>query len=188
MTTFFLIRHGEPDWIINEQYKLRGHGRDLVPLTRNGIQQVYETAKDQRLQQAELIVSSPYTRALQTAAILSKALQLEIEVEFDLREWQPDLSFQYDSLEQLNELGADFDRHNGIYPAGESRLWESRSALKSRIDGVLNKYLNYKYVIVAGHGMAMRTQYDLDDIPHAYVIEYEKEMQGDIPSQPVFIE
>ncbi len=38
MTTFYLVRHGEPDWEINEKYKLKGHDRDLVPLTQLGIQ------------------------------------------------------------------------------------------------------------------------------------------------------
>ena len=35
MTLFYLIRHGEPDWELNEQYKLKGHGRDLFPFTSN---------------------------------------------------------------------------------------------------------------------------------------------------------
>lgn len=49
MTLFYLIRHGEPQWDINEQYQLKGHGRDLVPLTDRGANQVYLTAKDERL-------------------------------------------------------------------------------------------------------------------------------------------
>ncbi|MFD1177824.1 histidine phosphatase family protein [Paenibacillus puldeungensis] len=174
MTTFYLVRHGEPDWDINEKYKLKGHGRDLVPLTQLGVEQVYKASKDERLQNAQLILSSPYTRALQTAAILSKELYLEIQVEFDLREWQPDLTFQYDSLEQLKKLGTDFDLNNGNYPVGETRLWESKPMMKARMDGVINKYLNYDHVIIVGHGMAFRTQYEIDDIPHAYIIEYRK--------------
>ncbi|BFH63641.1 histidine phosphatase family protein [Paenibacillus azoreducens] len=174
MTTFYLIRHGEPEWTINERYKLRGHGRDLVPLTPLGIKQVYEASRDDRLKNAQLIISSPYTRALQTAAILSKELQLEIQVEFDLREWQPDLSFQYDTMKQLQELGADYDLHNGIYPEGETRLWESQPMMKARMEGVISKYLYYEHVIVAGHGMLFRTQYPIEEIPHAHIIELNK--------------
>ncbi|WP_151736059.1 histidine phosphatase family protein [Paenibacillus tengchongensis] len=174
MTTFYLIRHGEPDWEMNQKYKLKGHGRDLVPLTPRGIEQVHQTAKDERLQNAQLILSSPYTRALQTAAILSKELHLEIQIEFDLREWQPDLSFQYDSLEQLNELGTDYDLNQGVYPPGETRLWESKEMMKQRLDKVIEKYSNYDYVIIAGHGMAFRTQFEIDEIPHAYIIEYKR--------------
>lgn len=174
MTTFYLVRHGEPAWEINEIYKLKGHGRDLVPLTDNGIKQVYETSRDPRLKTAQIIISSPYTRALQTAAILSKELNLEVTVEFDLREWQPDLTFQYDSLAQLSELGMDYDRHLGIYPKGETRLWESKLMMKERVDKVIAKYLDYDHVLVVGHGMAFRTLHDIEDIPHASIIQYTK--------------
>jgi broad specificity phosphatase PhoE len=174
MTLFYLIRHGEPDWDLNEQYKLKGHGRDLVPLTKIGIEQVYETARDQRLKNAQIIVSSPYPRALQTGAILSKELQLEIIVEFDLREWQPDLTFHYNSLEQLKEIGDDYDSQNGIYPPGETRIWESKEIMKKRIDGVIDRYLDYDCVIMTGHGMAFRTQVDIKEIKHASIIELVK--------------
>lgn len=173
MTMFYLIRHGDPDWAMNEQHKLKGHGRDLVPLTAGGIRRVLETAQDNRLKEAELIISSPYTRALQTAAILSKELQLEIRIEFDLREWQPDLTFQYDSIKRLQELGDDYDAHNGVYPPGETRAWESKESLKNRMEGVIGKYLDYSKVIIAGHGMAFRTLVgEIGDIPHASVIEF----------------
>ncbi|MGZ9584024.1 histidine phosphatase family protein [Paenibacillus marinisediminis] len=174
MTVFYLIRHGEPKWAINERYKLKGHGRDLVPLTKEGIEQVYETSTDERLKKAEIIVSSPYTRALQSAAILSKELHLEISVEFDIREWQPDLTFEFDSMERLKELGDDYDKHNGIYPTGEIRNWESKEMMKKRVDRVINKYLDYKYVIITGHGMAFRTQVNIEEIPHASIIEFRK--------------
>ena len=174
MTIFYLIRHGEPAWDINEKYKLKGHGRDLVQLTQIGIEQVNKTSKEERLKNAQIILSSPYTRALQTAAILSKELQLEIQVEFDLREWQPDLTFQFDSMERLNELVNEFNKHNGEYPEEETRLWESKSMMKARVEEVLNRYLNYDYVIAVGHGMIFRTQCEVEEIPHASIIEYNK--------------
>ncbi|WP_025688111.1 histidine phosphatase family protein [Paenibacillus zanthoxyli] len=172
MTLFYLIRHGEPDWQINEHYKLKGHGRDLAPLTSRGILQVYDTSKDPRLRKAELIISSPYTRAMQTSAILSKELSLDIAVELDLREWQPDLTFEYDSLERLNQLVQDYERCGGMYPPGETRLWESKTMLKSRMDSVLRKYSEHEVVIVVGHGMAFRTQVEREDIPCASITEY----------------
>jgi broad specificity phosphatase PhoE len=178
MTQFYLVRHGEPQWDINELYKLKGHGRDLVPLTPRGVKQVYVAAKDERLQTAELIVSSPYPRALQTAAILSKELGLEIVVEFDLREWQPDLTFEYDSMKKLKELGDDYDRHQGIYPLGETKLWESKQSVKNRMEKVIDKYLDYRNVIVTGHGMAFRALIgEVEDIPHASIIEYSKQRE-----------
>lgn len=175
MTQFYLIRHGEPQWDVNEQYKLKGHGRDLVPLTAAGAKQVSLAARDERLRDAELIVSSPYTRALQTAAILSKELGLDIRIEFDLREWQPDLTFEYDSLERLAELGSDYDAHHGVYPPGETKLWESKELLRNRVEKVIDQYLGFQKVIITGHGMAFRTLVGEEaEIPHASISEYTK--------------
>ena len=39
---------------------------NLAPLSEEGVRQIEETAKDPRLQGAELILTSPYTRAVQT--------------------------------------------------------------------------------------------------------------------------
>lgn len=116
---------------------------------------------------------------LQTAAILLKELVLEVLVEFDLREWQPDLSFEYDSMERLKELGNDFDKNNGIYPPGGTRLWESKELLKKRIEGVIDKFLGYGKVTITGHGMAFRALIgEIGGIPHASIIEYSKQINN----------
>jgi broad specificity phosphatase PhoE len=78
-------------------------------------------------------------------------------------------------MERLKELGDDYDQNNGIYPPGEIRVWESKGLLKDRIGKVIDKYLNYKKVIVTGHGMAFRTLVgEIVDIPHASIIEFNK--------------
>ncbi len=173
MTKFYLVRHGEPYWTLNEQHKLKGHGRDLPPLTEKGIEQAKMVARDERLKKAEIIITSPYTRAMHTAAIISKELGVDINVEFDLREWQPDLTFQFDTLKALKELNDDYVKCSGIYPEGETRLWESKELLKKRIDTVLNKYLNYSDVIVVAHREIFRTQKNIEEIPHCSIIEIE---------------
>jgi|GEM_PF-5740943 len=35
MTTFYLVRHGEPTYKPIDERKFIGHGRDLAPLTLN---------------------------------------------------------------------------------------------------------------------------------------------------------
>lgn len=66
-----LIRHGEPDYRVVTERKFKGHGRDLAPLTEQGVLQAEAVSHDPRLAGAEFIVSSPYTRALQTAAMVT---------------------------------------------------------------------------------------------------------------------
>lgn len=180
MTVFYLIRHGEPDWKINDQYGFKGHGRDLPPLTETGVQQALKVAEDERLKNAELIIASPYTRAMQTAAILSRKLDLDLQVEVDLREWQPDLTFEYDSMAKTFHLYAEYQRCNGVYPPGETKLWETREALKKRIDAVLEKYLDYSHVIVVAHSEIIQTQIEVKDFHYCAVaqIEIESHIEG----------
>ncbi|MDO3410852.1 histidine phosphatase family protein [Saccharibacillus sp. CPCC 101409] len=179
MTIFYLIRHGEPDWHTYKPLNLKGNGRDLVPLTAEGERQVQAAAGDSRLKDAGLILSSPYTRAMQTAAILSRRLDLELKVEYDLREWQPDLTFEYDSEERMRELRDDYNRSGGAYPDGERRLWESRSALLRRINGVLERYSDRGKVIVAGHGTLFGTLIGRADIALAEIVEYDPEADAE---------
>lgn len=95
MSKFYLIRHGKPDYTYGDTHGFIGQGHDLAPLEIERIGEVKETAKDKRLKEAQIIISSPYTRALQTASIISKETGIDIIVEPDIREWQPDLTYQY---------------------------------------------------------------------------------------------
>jgi broad specificity phosphatase PhoE len=91
MTTFYLIRHAEPDWAFKNARNLRGALRDYVPLTASGMLQAEQIAeKHPCLQDSELIISSPFTRSMHTAAIINRQLALPFLVEYDLHEWIPD--------------------------------------------------------------------------------------------------
>ncbi len=84
MTKFIMVRHGEPDYSFVKLRGFIGHGNDLAPLTNKGIEQIKNAAKNSRLVDAEIIISSPYTRALQSAAIISGMLGLNIQVEIKI--------------------------------------------------------------------------------------------------------
>ncbi|WP_166243030.1 histidine phosphatase family protein [Paenibacillus turpanensis] len=178
MTTFYLIRHGEPDWDLKNARKLQGPMRDYVPLTQRGIAQAEEAgaSHQQLFSVCDLIVSSPFTRSLQTAAILNRRLGLPLQVEFDLHEWVPD-SFQKESYEDIQALHRDFYKNDGIYPQGETRLWETKQSVLDRTKAVLERYLTYENVIVVCHGMVIAIlkgygpgQVDLCSV-HEYTIE-----------------
>ncbi|MBE5961789.1 MAG: histidine phosphatase family protein [Lachnospiraceae bacterium] len=91
MLKIVFMRHSEPDYSFVEERKFIRHGLDLAQLSENGIQIAERASWDSRLDDAEIIVSSSYTRALQTAAIISKNRNLDIKIEVDLHEWIPDL-------------------------------------------------------------------------------------------------
>jgi broad specificity phosphatase PhoE len=171
MTDFFLIRHGETDWTLNEKYELKGASRDLPCLTKNGVREAKEISKDARLEKAEIIISSPYTRALQTAAIISKNINLDIIVEFDLREWQPDLNFGIENLHDLKNAVEDYQENDGIYPVGASKKWESKELLSKRANNVLKKYFDYSYVVVVTHEQLIKTWIDAVEIDRCFINE-----------------
>lgn len=176
MALFYLVRHGQPDYSPCDERGYIGHGRDLAPLSEDGIKQAEMTSKDTRLMNADIIVSSPYTRALQTAAIISKNTGIDIKVEMDLHEWMPDLSFQYKHFEECLELAYDFNEHKGGYPDGQIKRWESLCTLRNRVRKVADKYTHYDKVILVCHGMVMRTLTYAEQIKPGEIIECKYEI------------
>ena len=156
MVLFYLIRHGEPVYDHMLENGFWGFGRDFAPLSEKGKEQIEITAKDIRLKSAEIIVSSPYTRALQTAQIISRETGLHVEVDIDLHEWVPDQDNLYETSEESFALAKEFTKYKGEYPPGEKFRWESLSHMRQRIRRVADKYADYDKVIFVGHGMVFR--------------------------------
>jgi broad specificity phosphatase PhoE len=156
MTTFYLIRHGAPQYDMGEERRLIGGFRDLVPLTEQGIAQVEDRVEELRPFNASLIVSSPMTRSLQTAAILSRRLDLPLEVSFDLHEWLPDMTFNYDTAAVIVLAYEEMIRLGGEWPPGETRNWEPFSAVRKRVTAVLQQYTHLETVLVACHAAVIQ--------------------------------
>lgn len=172
MAIFYLIRHGKADYSYGDKHGFIGQGHDFAPLKQDRIKEVIETSKDLRLKKAEIIISSPYTRALQTASIISKETGLEIIVEPDIREWQPDLTYQYKDSIEMKEYYRDYIENKGKYPNNEIRKWETKEHLKNRVMSVINKYKDkYDTVIVVAHKMAFQAICDCGDMKTAEIFE-----------------
>ena len=173
MTTFYLIRHGKADWDDCYTRGLTGFRTDFTKLTALGKEQLENTSKDERLSKASLILSSPYTRALESAAIISRNLQIQIEVEYDLHEWLPDATGTYSSQLEIFGLADDFERNHGVYPTGETRRWETLEHLKTRVSSVLQRYVHLDFVIVVCHEMAIWSVTGTRDVINGQIIELE---------------
>ncbi len=122
---FYFIRHGEPDYSEKNTKIYQGFGINLSPLSDKGIQQAKKAAKDSRLKDTDVILSSPYTRALQTAAILSKEIGSEIVIETDLHEWLANKNYIYDDEEAIERNYQQYEYYHGEYPKGKEMIWES---------------------------------------------------------------
>jgi len=151
MTTFYLVRHGEAQWDIARERNLRGWGGDLVPLTTMGVKQIELTGNALRHRFPQLVISSPMTRALNSAAILSRLLDLPLQVEFDLHEWIPDTSFSWNDRSQVLESATDMRQWRGEWPQGAEKNWEPLSAVSNRVVRVLHRYEHFDKVIAVCH-------------------------------------
>ena len=171
MATFYLIRHGQPEYSQLDKFGFFGFGRDFAPLSESGISQAFDAARDARLQAAEIIIASPYTMALQTAQIISSLTGISVKVELGLHEWIPDLTNTYTSSEESFRLSAEFVSYKGVYPEGRSMRWESLEHMRRRMRAVADRYENYEKVIVVGHGMSLRTLTYIEEMRPCEIVE-----------------
>lgn len=168
-----LIRHGQPDYTEVGERGFVGHGRDLARLSPLGIQQAEAVSQDERLIGADIILSSPYTRALQTAAIISRNTGTPIAVETDLIEWMPDLTFSYAGPEHFAEIEQEIQRCKGERDDSCKYCWESYSSLGQRAFRAVKQYMDRNKVIVVTHGMLMRQFVYVDEVPCCSIVEYD---------------
>jgi len=171
------VRHGEANYSDCTNRGLIGQGRDLSALNTLGMSQMHEVA--QKLQmldiKAEVILSSPYTRALHSSAIIAQHLALETNVVHDLHEWIPDMTFQYKSYLELKQRQSDFKKNKGVHPyfdhvSGLS-TWEPLADLKKRVKWALIPYCNlYDEVIVVTHGMVIQCFHYEDQIDNGQIV------------------
>lgn len=171
MALFYLIRHGEPDYEAVSKIGFYGFGRSFAPLSERGLRQAEEAASDDRLLEADIIICSPYTRALQTAAIISRKINKEIVVEPELHEWLVDKTNSITSKEQVAKYGKEFQEFKGVYPEGQDMKWESLASLRARIRRVADKYADYDKIIIVGHGMAFRVLKYIENIAPGEIVE-----------------
>ncbi|WP_165312750.1 histidine phosphatase family protein [Vibrio ziniensis] len=145
------VRHGVPDYSLSDKRKMSQLEKDYAPLNRDHIDELKAVALEIQLEKAEVIISSPYTRALQTAEIINRTLGLELFVEHDLREWRADMDGGYVGLQERDRRWHEYraSLKNNAVPKNVS--YESWAALRNRAENVLSRYTHYSKVIVVSH-------------------------------------
>ena len=159
MTAIYLLRHGEADYQPVRQRQWPGSMADLAPLSPRGSRQAAAAAENLAGVGATRLVSSPFTRAVQTAAAVACRTGLTIGVEFDLHEWLPDDAFGWQTHAEVLEFVADFDRNGGEWPPGQRRSWEPLSLVRLRAIEALRRSLagmSGSALIAVSHEMVIR--------------------------------
>ena len=153
----YLVRHGQTAG--NRAKVLQGRGSDPA-LNDEGIRQAENAAKDPRIQNTDLIVSSPYPRALQTAAIVSRAIDRPIEVAVGIFEWLPRIDYTAPSHTEITEAWNEYKANAGVHRPGDKYpLWETHEQMRARAVGAIQPFLARKDIgtlLIVCHGGIMR--------------------------------
>ncbi len=168
----FFVRHGEPDWNLVEMRGARGWAKDFAPLTPLGRLQIDTIANDYRLQEADAILCSTFTRALESGALLSRALNKPLFVEYDLHEWLP----QKDPLGDVDAGLLERAKRTLSGVAGEdpSAPWESLGEVRERVLTVLNRYRRFRNLVVVTHGVVIGSLVGMRRlVDHAEIVPFE---------------
>ena len=145
-----LIRHATTDYnsIPNKAWK------NFSCLTNDGRKETEIISQNTLFKNSELILTSPYTRALETSSILSKNLNIPIKVEFDLREWEHTGSIQFEK-ELFDKCFKEMIKNKGKYLRTCKYYYEDLTSLGNRVFNVIRKYKDYKKIIVVSHEMVL---------------------------------
>ena len=173
MTSFLLMRHAQPDFSGVNGWALPGWPVDLAPLAPAGEHQVKAQIPTILKFDPEVVITSPVTRALHTALLMSSDLRVPLKVEFDLHEWFPDVRLQRLNWEQLLERQAEFETLKGEWPSGESRPWETATSMRERLLAVLRRYISFRRVLVISHQEPIRAISQVNEVGHASLIRFE---------------
>ena len=173
MVKVIMIRHGEPDYSYFTGPFYEGYGMELGHLTNKGVEQANAVSSDARLDGAELIVSSPFPRALHTAMIISKHRNLDVDIQSGLHEWIPDNPYRFTEDADYEQPNIDFVNYHGERNENSKYHYESLQEVFDRAYKALLPYVNHQKIIVVCHAVLMRAfAYELD-IPHCGIIEFD---------------
>ena len=173
--TVYLMRHGEPTYRDTTEMGLPGMGAELGQLTAEGIAQAEEAAMDPRIQDTDLIVSSPYPRALHTAAIVSRRINCPIEVAVGIFEWLPRTDYSAASHTEITEAWKEYKANAGVHrPDDRYPLWETHAQMRTRAKKALAPFFGRTDIgklLIVCHGGIMRALMNEPERPKIHFCE-----------------
>ncbi len=159
MTTFYLIRHGDKEFMPGNP-----------TLNSKGIKQVEATAKYLMDKNIDAIFTSRLKRAQETAQIISRVLNLHLHVDERLRERMNWGDKEGQSYEEFNAEWRKTDADRNYKPTSGNSSFETGENLKEFIDEVSLKHPS-KTILAITHGGTiadfLRNVFREKDLPFA---------------------
>ncbi len=154
MTKLCLVRHGQTDWNLMKKMQ----GQTNIPLNQTGKQQARECRDYLAEMDFDLIVSSPLSRAKETATIINEKLMLPI---VEMNEFM-ERHFGVAEGMEFEERESRFP--NRQYP-NEEPGEEFKERLVNGLSEIHNKYPNQSVLVVA-HGAVIHMIFSMLDTNH----------------------
>lgn len=153
MTKFYLIRHGETEWNVQNRYQ----GITDIPLSSVGKLQAQAIATRMKDYEVDAIYASDLSRALVTAKSIAKEKNLEVRTlpqlrEINFGEWEG-----YTMIELEEIYGDDYKRffmepHKYPFP-GEGSMEAVQMRVKKAVEIITSNHDHQKVVIVSHGGI-----------------------------------
>lgn len=152
-TTLLLIRHGETEWNTLGKFQ----GCTDIDLSEEGIKQA-ELLKDRLKGDFDFIYTSPLSRALETANILSAGTKKEVTIANEIREinfgeWEGltlrEISERYPEIFKVWRV----DKKESYICGGDSSINNAANRATKCILDIVSKHKGEKIVIVAHGGI-----------------------------------
>lgn len=145
-THFGLLRHGQTDWNIN--FLLQGVTD--IPMNETGVEQVRLAAKAIQLDDWDVVLTSPLTRAKQTAEIIASHVGFDEVIEQELLIERSFGEAEGLSHEQWRAKYSNLDE----IPGGESRT-QLAARSQQLLDHISSQFAG-KRVLAISHGALIR--------------------------------
>lgn len=143
-TIIYMVRHGESPY--NEGNE---RTRGLTPKGKVDIEKVTEILIGEGI---DMIISSPYSRAILSVEGLAERLKLDIKVFEDLRE-RHFSSYIIENAELMSSIGESFNDPSYTLPGGESNADCQKRAI-SILKSILQEHRGKK-IAIGTHGLVM---------------------------------
>ncbi|WP_158302103.1 histidine phosphatase family protein [Paenibacillus mesophilus] len=142
----FVVRHGQTEW----NYENRVCGVSDVQLTDKGEEQANELSKIIKGKQIDFILTSPLSRAIKTAEILSRDTSKNLVVDNRL------IERDYGAFEGANRDNTNFleaKRHFSSKLSGGESILQVAQRVFNVLDEIKEKYKNHNVLIVTHGGV-----------------------------------
>lgn len=160
MTTVYFVRHAEPNY--------NNHDDMSRELSNKGLQDRKLVTKFLEDKHIDVVLSSPYKRAIDTVADFAESVNLEIEIIEDFRERRVDSEWIADFNSFCKKQWENFN-----YKLSDGETLEEVQSRNIRALGSVLENCNGKNVVIGSHGTALSTIINYYDKTFGY-FDFEK--------------